>query len=156
MRGTAKAGCGQTDNIMSKFPANRVLLLAALLLGALPSFSQEGKLDLGNAFGNSEFLPVDEAFRPMLTAVDGNTVEVSIQVAPGYYLYKDKIGAETVADQVQLGKLDLPPGEMKHDQYFGDMEVYHTDVFATLPLVLVFIVAGRQLVAGIMQGAVKG
>src|SRR5690606_29883024 len=134
MRGTAKAGCGQTDNIMSKFPANRVLLLAALLLGALPSFSQEGKLDLGNAFGNSEFLPVDEAFRPMLTAVDGNTVEVSIQVAPGYYLYKDKIGAETVADQVQLGKLDLPPGEMKHDQYFGDMEVYTEDVFAILPL----------------------
>ncbi|HLU05752.1 MAG TPA: protein-disulfide reductase DsbD [Woeseiaceae bacterium] len=119
---------------MSKFPANRVLLLAALLLGALPSFSQEGKLDLGNAFGNSEFLPVDEAFRPMLTAVDGNTVEVSIQVAPGYYLYKDKIGAETVADQVQLGKLDLPPGEMKHDQYFGDMEVYTEDVFAILPL----------------------
>ncbi len=29
-------------------------------------------------------------------------------------------------------------------------------VASTIPLVLVFVVAGRQLVTGIMQGAVKG
>jgi cellobiose transport system permease protein len=29
-------------------------------------------------------------------------------------------------------------------------------VLATLPLLLLFIVAGRHLVSGIMQGAVKG
>src|SRR5690606_7136595 len=74
------------------------------------------------------------AFRPMLTVIDGNTVELSIAVAPGYYLYKDKISASTASDRVQLGKLDLPPGEMKNDQYFGDMEVYYNDVFANLPL----------------------
>lgn len=112
-----------------------MLVLLAVLLTALPAYPQsKPKLDLGAAFGNSEFLPVDEAFRPMLTALDGNTVEVSIQVAPGYYLYRDKIGAATDSDRVQLGKLNLPPGEMKNDQYFGDMEVYHNDVFATLPL----------------------
>ena len=118
---------------MNRFPVHLLVILAALL-SALPASSQEGKLDLGTAFGNSEFLPVDEAFRPMLTAIDGNSVEVSIQVAPGYYLYKDKIGVETNSDRVQLGKLDLPQGEMKHDQYFGDMEVYTEDLFATLPL----------------------
>jgi len=106
-----------------------------VLAGLPAAHSQsDSKIDLGSAFGNSEFLPVDEAFRPMLTALDGNTLEISIQVAPGYYLYKDKIAAETLSDRVQLGKLDLPPGEMTTDQYFGDMEVYHNDVFATLPL----------------------
>jgi thiol:disulfide interchange protein DsbD len=39
------------------------------------------------------------------------------------------------SDRVQLGSLDLPAGEMKNDEYFGNMEVYHQDVFANLPLV---------------------
>ena len=111
------------------------LLPAMMLAGLSAAHAQSApKIDLGSPFGNSEFLPVDEAFRPMLAAINGNTVEISIQVAPGYYLYKDKIAAETLSDRVQLGKLDLPPGEMKTDPYFGDMEVYHSDVFATLPL----------------------
>ena len=41
--------------------------------------------------------------------------------------------------------------------YFKDYSLIMAGVVAaTLPLVLVFIVAGRHLVAGIMQGAVKG
>ena len=100
-----------------------------------------GKIELGDAgpfgtFGgaNADFLPVDEAFQPILTALDGNTVEVAIRVTSGYYLYKDKISATVDSDKVQLGKLELPAGEMKTDQYFGDMEVYHNDVFGRLPM----------------------
>ena len=103
-----------------------------------------GKIQLGDigtigrfdSFGgaNDDFLPVDEAFQPILTALDGNTVEVAIRIADGYYLYKDKISATVDSDQVQLGKLELPAGEMQTDQYFGDMEVYHFDVFARLPM----------------------
>ena len=41
--------------------------------------------------------------------------------------------------------------------YFVDYSIVLTGVLlATLPLLLLFIVAGRHLVAGIMQGAVKG
>ena len=58
-----------------------------------------------------------------------------LSAQPGYYLYKDKISASIQSDHVQLGRLDLPAGEMKNDEYFGDMEVYHSDVFAELPLV---------------------
>ena len=120
---------------MQSFSTHRILSLLAALLVGLPAWAQsDAKFDLEAGFGNSEFLPVDEAFRPMLTALDGNTVEFSIQVAPGYYLYKNKIAAATGSDRVQLGKLNLPPGDMKNDPYFGDMEVYHEDVFATLPL----------------------
>lgn len=95
------------------------------------------KLTFGSTFGNSpgDFLPVDEAFRPMIIPLDGNNVEVSLQVAKGYYLYKDKISASVESDRVRLGALELPEGEMKWDEYFGEMEVYHNDVFARLPLV---------------------
>ena len=94
------------------------------------------KLTLGSTFGSSlgDFLPVDEAFKPMLIALDGNTVEVSFQIAPGYYLYKDKIVASIDSDRVQPGRMDLPAGKMKNDEYFGDMEVYYDEVFGKLPL----------------------
>jgi len=94
------------------------------------------KLTLGSTFGSSlgDFLPVNEAFKPMLIALDGNTVEVSFQIAPGYYLYKDKIVASIDSDRVQPGRMDLPAGKMKNDEYFGDMEVYYDEVFGKLPL----------------------
>ena len=94
------------------------------------------KLTFGSTFGSSlgDFLPVDDAFIPMVIPLDGNTVEVSFRVAPGYYLYKEKISASIESDRVQLGILALPVGEMKNDEFFGDMEVYHNDVFANLPL----------------------
>jgi thiol:disulfide interchange protein DsbD len=91
-------------------------------------------LDLAGGLGGGEFLPVDEAFRPMLIPVDGNTVEVTWQVAPGYYLYKDKISVSTSSDKVQLGTLELPAGELKYDEFFGESEVYVDDVFAALTI----------------------
>ncbi len=88
----------------------------------------------GFSGAGNDFLPVDDAFRPMLLAIDGNTVEVSFQIAPGYYLYKDKITAAARSGQVQLGSLRLPDGRKKTDEYFGETEVYYDEVFATLPL----------------------
>jgi thiol:disulfide interchange protein DsbD len=87
-----------------------------------------------SGLGNSKFLPVDEAFKPILVPVDGNTVEVTFQVTPGYYLYKHKISVAARSENVQLGKLDLPKGKSKFDEFFGESEVYFDDVFATLPL----------------------
>jgi thiol:disulfide interchange protein DsbD len=98
--------------------------------------AEKPKLELGNSggLGGSEFVPVDEAFKPILIPIDGNTVEVTFQVTPGYYLYKDKISVTAASGNVQLGKLELPTGKMKFDEFFGESEVYFEDVFATLPL----------------------
>ena len=97
---------------------------------------QQAKFDLANigGQGDSEFLPVDEAFKPILIPIDGNTVEVTWQVARGYYLYKDKISVKAISTNVQLGMLALPDGELKFDEFFGESEVYFEDVFARLPL----------------------
>ncbi len=108
----------------------------------VPVTAGRPKLDLGNVLGGnsaggapgSEFLPVDDAFKPVLIPIDGNTVEVSWQIASGYYLYKDKISVTTLTENVQLGRLDLPAGKMKFDEFFGESEVYLEDVFTQLPL----------------------
>jgi thiol:disulfide interchange protein DsbD len=101
---------------------------------------EQAKLDLETVgqtaelggLGNSEFVPVDEAFKPILIPIDDNTVEVTFQVKPGYYIYKDKISVNAVSDDAQLGQLELPQGKMKFDEFFGESEVYFEDVFARL------------------------
>jgi thiol:disulfide interchange protein DsbD len=100
--------------------------------------SDTPKLQLG-ALGGSpgasgEFPPVDEVFFPEIFPVDGNTVEVGIRVVPGFYLYKDKISVRSLSDIAQAGRLDLPKGKMKTDEYFGEMEVYLESVLAPLAI----------------------
>ncbi len=112
-----------TEKVELKQPQDDNLDLAAM-----------GQTSTLGGLGNSEFVPVDEAFRPILIPIDGNTVEVTFEVLEGYYLYKDKISVNSVSDNVQLGKLDLPDGKLKYDEFFGESEVYFDDVFATLPL----------------------
>jgi len=100
------------------------------------SVASKPKLNLENlgGLGGSEFVPVDEAFKPILIPIDGNNVEVTFEITPGYYLYKDKISVKAVSENVQLGKLELPKGKIKFDEFFGESEVYFEDVFAKLPL----------------------
>ena len=46
-------------------------------------------------------LTAKQAFKPYLSAIDETTLEVAFQIAPNYYLYKDKI---TVTTQNQIGR----------------------------------------------------
>ena len=93
------------------------------------------KVEFGSNFGASgDFLPPDEAFKPHVEAVDGNTVEISFQIAPGYYLYKDKISANSESDTVRLGQIELPPGKVHSDEYFGDTEVFYDEAFGKVSL----------------------
>ena len=83
---------------------------------------------------SSEFPPVDEVFFPEAFPVDGNAVEVGIRVVPGFYLYKDKISVRSLSDGAKAGRLDLPEGKMKVDEYFGEMEVYLDSILAPLAI----------------------
>ena len=96
--------------------------------------SPASSFSLGSATGSPEFIPVDEAFKLYVSALDGNTAEVGFQVTPGHYLYKDKISVSAVSDVARTGQLDMPAGELKTDEYFGEMEVYHDDVFVKVPV----------------------
>jgi thiol:disulfide interchange protein DsbD len=49
---------------------------------------------------------------------EGNTVLITLDVAPGYYVYRERIRLASVPDHL-LGTADIPPGKIKHDPYFG-------------------------------------
>lgn len=77
-----------------------------------------------------EFLPVDEAFQPDAWAEEG-ALTLAWQVAPGYYLYRHAFRVNVHGDAVPAV---FPPGEARHDEFFGQVETYSDQVFATLPL----------------------
>ncbi len=100
--------------------------------------SGKPKLSLGSLSGgltsDSEFPPVDEVFFPDVFPIDGNKVDIGFRIVPGFYLYKDKISVRSLSENAAAGRLELPKGKMKVDEYFGEMEVYLESVLAPLAI----------------------
>ncbi|NNF95340.1 MAG: thiol:disulfide interchange protein, partial [Halobacteria archaeon] len=89
----------------------------------------------GGGGGEDEILEPDQAFQFSMDVADPNTLVAYWQIAPDHYMYRGKINFDLPEGQnVQLGQVDLPAGEKKHDEFFGDIEIYHDQVKARLPL----------------------
>ncbi len=96
-----------------------------------------GELGTGLGFGNDddELLPPDEAFQLDVAVSDANTLTATWNIAEGYYLYRHRFNFEIEpVDGVTLLPAQLPDGEHKTDEFFGDIQVYHRQAQATLPL----------------------
>jgi thiol:disulfide interchange protein DsbD len=80
-----------------------------------------------------DLLPPDQAFI-MNARFDGpNELTVAWQIAPGYYLYRDKLDFRATGP-VELGKPALPDGVAHTDDNFGDVMVFRDYVEAKIPL----------------------
>lgn len=86
------------------------------------------------AQNNTNLLPASEAFRISASASQPDTVILQIDIADGYYLYKDKIGVNTTTANVKTLPADFPPGIAKNDDYFGKIEIYRGKVQIPLEL----------------------
>ena len=74
--------------------------------------------------GARDFLPPDEAFvMSETTAVDGALV-IEWDIAPGYYLYRDKTRITALTPGTVLAAPELPAGEMKNDPEFGEVAIW--------------------------------
>jgi thioredoxin:protein disulfide reductase len=106
-------------------------ILLALLLAALatPALAATG-LDtvLGKSSGQDEFLPPEVAFKPAATVLSADQVSVHWQIAPGYYLYRDRAKFSTSNTDAVLGQPNFPAGEQHNDEFFGQQVVYHHDL----------------------------
>ncbi|HEY0683912.1 MAG TPA: protein-disulfide reductase DsbD [Steroidobacter sp.] len=102
--------------------------------GGLSSLFKSKSGPLGAAKQKDEFLPPDEAFRFGPGMEQPDSVALTWIIAEDYYLYKDRIQVTTSTPGVTLGKLQLPKGKPKHDEYFGDTEVYYEVLEASLPI----------------------
>jgi thiol:disulfide interchange protein DsbD len=81
-----------------------------------------------------EFLDPIVAFKPTARALDGQTVEVTYEIAKGYYLYRDKFKFAVDGEVTTLGTPQIPKGKEKIDDIFGKVEVYYKTVAIRLPV----------------------
>ena len=88
------------------------------------------------SFEQDALLPPDQAFRLEARATAPGEITASWIIAPGYYLYRDKfrVTLEQAPDGVQAGALQLPQGELKDDEFFGRIQVFHEVVDGKLQL----------------------
>lgn len=81
-----------------------------------------------------DLLDPDQAFRFSARVLGEDAIEVRYQVAPGYYLYRDKFQFRAQPATIELGKAELPPGELKKDEFFGETQTYRGEVRIRLPI----------------------
>jgi len=96
----------------------------------------KGLHDFSSASSKShdDFLAVDDAFDLTVKAKDAHSVGLTWIIAPGYYLYRGKISVQAADSNVHLGAVELPQGQLKHDDYFGDTQVYYEVLDAKVPI----------------------
>ncbi len=97
-------------------------LLALLVLLPAPAPAEE------------DFLQPDQAFRISGAAAGADAVTVRWDIEPGYYMYRSKFRFTSESPNITLGRPELPPAETKHDEFFGEVEIYRDRVEVRLPV----------------------
>jgi len=95
------------------------LLMLSTLLVLATGLPAHGQSLLGN---NNDFLPVDQAFQYSLQDNKDGTVTLLWDIAPDYYLYRDRMKVE--GNNAALNDVSYPAGKTITDEFFGDSEVY--------------------------------
>jgi thiol:disulfide interchange protein DsbD len=85
------------------------------------------------AHAADEFLDPEVAFKIGARALDERRLEVSFEIAPGYYLYREHFAF--AATGATLGAPTYPPGKIKFDETFQkNVETYHDAVRIVIPV----------------------
>ena len=111
------------------------LLLAspAFATGSLLENRPSATLGAASLANDADFLPVHEAFKLSLVQADAQTIKLRFVATDGYYLYRHRFHFNSDPTDIALGPPVIPKGEAKHDEFFGDVEVYHGVVDIELP-----------------------
>lgn len=103
-------------------------------------FSQQPSLPSSNPFSGNQaafatqnrFLPVAQAFA-FNFHLQNNQLVLEWQIAPRYYLYRDKF--TITSSSAKIGEFSLPQGEMYEDAFFGNTQIYRNNFSLSVPII---------------------
>ena len=85
------------------------------------------------ALAADDFLEPEKAFQFSARQLDAKTVEVTFDIAPGYYLYREQF--RFAAEGATLGAAVIPPGKIKFDETFQkNVETYRDALKISVPV----------------------
>jgi thioredoxin:protein disulfide reductase len=126
-------------------PQNKVLEVALPVAPALKTIATQAKANpleqltgglssLKAKLFTDELLPAEQAFQFFAQVKDANTLHLNWLLADGYYLYREKIKLTVKSGDVTVGNYEIPHGTAKHDESFGDVEIFHQELNFDVPL----------------------
>lgn len=119
---------------MRRFLCLLLLILALPATGAgLLDSRPSATLGAAGLDNSKDFLPVRQAFQLNMVDATAQSIKLRFVATDGYYLYRHRFQFRTEPADIALGAAELPAGEKKHDEYFGDVEVYHGILDINLP-----------------------
>lgn len=101
----------------------RLFLLWVALGAALPAGAGQGDL-----------LSPHQAFRMSAQLVRNDEIVVRYDIAPGYYLYRDKLKFAIEPATVALGGPRTPKPAIHEDEFFGRVEIYRGALVIRVPV----------------------
>jgi len=126
------------------FQQLRQISLAAvlLLIFSTPGFAENpfsaisdlnSEISLTNSFaGEDEILEPDQAFI-LKTWSENGRVHAEWKIADGHYLYRDKTKILPAdSDKLSTSNFVIDEGELKHDEFFGEIYVFHHQAKASI------------------------
>lgn len=85
------------------------------------------------ARAEDDFLDPELAFKGSVRAQDAKTVEITFDIAPGYYLYREQF--KFAATGASIGAPVIPPGKVKFDESFQkNVETHRGMLRITVPV----------------------
>src|SRR6218665_4039728 len=104
-----------------------------LLRGVLSLLVLLALLPAGRPAQADDFLDPEQAFKLSVKALDERALEVSFEIAPGDYMYREQFKVE--AQGATLGEPEIPDGKTKFDETFQKTgEVYRELLRVRLPV----------------------
>jgi len=83
---------------------------------------------------SDDLLPPEEAFKVHAEMIDADTARIDWDIADGHFLYGSKVRVDSDTPGIEVGEAELPPGKVKHDEYFGEVETYRHRLSFEVPV----------------------
>lgn len=102
-----------------------------------------------------EPLPPEQAFAMTASLLDEKTAEIRFNIAPGYYLYRNKFKYATEPGGPVSGEAQYPIGEVHEDNFFGKQTIFRDTLVIRLPLTLPTQATGTPKIIVTAQGCTE-
>ena len=86
----------------------------------------------GAASIDDDLLPPERAFVAE-TETSAGEILLHWNIAPGYYVYRDRFRFASESETLLLKTAIVPPGQPKHDDFFGEVEILRDSFTIVLP-----------------------
>lgn len=136
---------------MKRVTAIILTALATCLAQAVPPHGDE-PLDPDRAFVPTARLVAGES---SASTTERHGIDIEYRIAPGYYLYRDRIRFEVTPATLLVGAPEFPPGTAVDDPFLGKSVIYRDRLVVHLPFAVSVAKAGRYKVRISAQGCAE-